>query len=136
MAGDVRDGWPPRPPRQRPSGTTLPHALTTLLYMNLIAMSSANPVMARNFETKKHAHNQGPATANTYDPYHHSLASDSVVWAHPVFLPVIPLATPSVIPTPESFEYDSRLNLHMPIGTRPLARYLHPGAKLKHFFLA
>ena len=85
MAGDVRDGWPPRPPRQRPSGTTLPHALTTLLYMNLIAMSSANLVMARNFETETHANNQGPATANTYDPYHHNLASDSVVWAHPVF---------------------------------------------------
>ena len=49
--------------------------------MNLIAMSSANPVMARNFETKQYAHNQGPATANTYDPDHHSLASDSVVWA-------------------------------------------------------
>ena len=55
------------------------HALTTLLYMTLIAMSSAGPEIARNFETKQYAHNQGPATANTYDPYHHNLASDSVV---------------------------------------------------------
>ena len=74
--------------------------------MALIAMSSAGPVMARNFETKTHANNQGLATANTYDPYHHNLASDSVVWAHPVFLPVIPLVTPPVTPTPESLEYE------------------------------
>ena len=62
--------------------------------MNQIAMSSADPETARNFETKQYAHNQGPATANTYDPFHHNLASDSVVWAHPVFRPLIPLATP------------------------------------------
>ena len=58
-----------------------------LLYTTLIAMSSADPETARNFETKQYAHNQGPATANTYDPYYHNLASDSVVWAHPVFRP-------------------------------------------------
>ena len=81
MAGDVRDGWPPRPPRQRPSGTTPPHALTTLLYMTLIAMSSANPGMARNFVTKQYAHNQGPTKADTYDPYHQNLASDCAALA-------------------------------------------------------
>ena len=67
-----------------------------LLYMALIAMSSADSETARNFETKQYAHNQGPATANTYDPDHHSLASGSVVWAHPVFRPLIPLVTPPV----------------------------------------
>ena len=50
MAGDVRDGWPPRPPRQRPSGTTPPQVLTILLYTALIAMSSAGPETARNFD--------------------------------------------------------------------------------------
>ena len=132
MAGDVRDGWPPGPPRQRPSGTTPPQVLAVLLYMALIAMSSAGPEMARNFETKQYAHNQGPATANTYDPYHHSLASDSVVWAHPVFRPLIPLVTPPVTPTPESLEYDSRLNPHLPIDTCPLVRYLYPGPSRFH----
>ena len=67
---------------RRPSGTTPPQALTMLLYTALIAMSSADSETARNFETKQYAHNQGPATASTYDPDHHSLASGSVVWAH------------------------------------------------------
>ena len=70
----------------------------TFFFTTMIATSSADHGAAHNFVTQQYAPDQGPTTANTYDPYHHNLASDSVVWAHPVFRPLMPLVAVEMLP--------------------------------------
>ena len=60
IAGFCKDNIPCGNNEQALVGATRHQVLTILLYMTLIAMSSAYPEMARNFETKQYAHNQGP----------------------------------------------------------------------------